>query len=377
MEDSDTDRYLIYAQEIRERGIFFKPHEFWYIAYPLFIIGMTSIYDALGMVVIGQLVLSYLAMLSIYASAKKLHHHPQAGLIAGLGFFAFFMIPYWNFEIYCESLLISLNSLALYFIIKWLYGNRGWKVVVPGALIIFTALFTKPTGVALLSGMLVLFVLVSWDRISSKPVRLFLVIATVFSLLVVANFMLSTFTFIRDYQIGEIIYNLEVLPFEEHEAWLKLDVPEQLYLPDPAWPPLLQLFLVVVMNPWYAFKLFVAKLFYYLFYIRPYYSWMHNLYMLMILVPMYIGFIKCMFSDKIMRNIKVVVGVFVMVSLLSPTLMTIDWRSRFLVAVLPWVFVMGSGSLVKAGIGKRLVGKVRVWKKMMYKSVGRRPWLIK
>ncbi|MBD8487121.1 glycosyltransferase family 39 protein [Echinicola sp. CAU 1574] len=347
MEDSDTDRYLIYAQEIQERGIFFKPHEFWYIAYPIFIISMTSIYDSLAMVVVGQLLLSYLALLSVYASAKRLHGNSKAGLLAGLAFVAFFMISYWNFEIYCESLLISLNCLAFHFILLWSEGKRESRLVILGVLIIGVAVFTKPTGVALLAAVFAFLVVMLWPKLKGRSLKLVLVTFGAVSILVLTNFMLSTFTFVRDYQVGEIIYNLEVLPFEEHEAWLKLDVPENLYIPDDSLPPLVQLLLVILMNPWYAMKLMLAKLFYYLFYLRPYYSWKHNLFMIVILVPMYIGFFKGMFSEKLRWSIKVVVGVFLVVSILSPVLMTIDWRNRFLVAVLPWIFMVGSGYLAQ------------------------------
>jgi len=98
---SDTERFLTYAEEIKEKGIFFKPHDFWYIAYPLFIILMTGIYDSLGMVVLGQVALSYVALMSLYGSGRRLFINPQAGLVTGILFLGFLMISFWNFWIYC------------------------------------------------------------------------------------------------------------------------------------------------------------------------------------------------------------------------------------------------------------------------------------
>lgn len=99
--DADTERFLTYAEEIKEKGIFFKPHDFWYIAYPLFIISMTGIYDSLGMVVLGQVALSYVALMSLYGSGRRLFINPQAGLVTGILFLGFLMISFWNFWIYC------------------------------------------------------------------------------------------------------------------------------------------------------------------------------------------------------------------------------------------------------------------------------------
>ncbi|MCL6261219.1 hypothetical protein M3O96_19110 [Aquiflexum sp. TKW24L] len=42
MTDDDTWGYLQYANEIKENGLFFKPHLFWYIGYVLFILGANS-----------------------------------------------------------------------------------------------------------------------------------------------------------------------------------------------------------------------------------------------------------------------------------------------------------------------------------------------
>lgn len=92
--DDDTYRLLGYAEEIRERGLFFKPHEFWYIGYVLFIIAVTAIYPSLGAVVVTQVLISYLAVISLYASAKRLFNSQWAGVWAVGLFLGFFMISF-------------------------------------------------------------------------------------------------------------------------------------------------------------------------------------------------------------------------------------------------------------------------------------------
>lgn len=56
MTDDDTWGYMLYAEEIREQGLFYKPHHFWYIGYVLFILGASSIMHGLGGIVFFQYV---------------------------------------------------------------------------------------------------------------------------------------------------------------------------------------------------------------------------------------------------------------------------------------------------------------------------------
>lgn len=344
--DADTERFLSYAEEIKERGIFFKPHDFWYIAYPLFIILMTSVHDSLGMVVIGQVALSYVALMSLYGSGRRLYGNPQAGLMSGLMFLGFLMISFWNFWIYCESLLISLNCLSIYFLIKWVKGEGNLGNYIVGTLVIIAAFFTKPTGIALLGGILLSAAFILWGKEQFKSVRWAGLIGVVFLFILLLNQMLSTFGFVEAYQLGELIYNAHTLPNQPYTKYLMISLPEGLYIPPSDWQPLLQFIAIILGNPLYSLKLFGAKLFYYVFYVRPYYSILHNLLALVVLIPVYVGFIKAFIKDQIPGSIKLLVLGFTGVSVLSSTLLTVDWNSRFLVAVLPVIFLVSSRNLV-------------------------------
>jgi 4-amino-4-deoxy-L-arabinose transferase-like glycosyltransferase len=340
--DDDTERFLTYAEEIKERGIFFKPHDFWYIAYPLFIILMTGIHDSLGMVVLGQVALSYIALISLYASGMRLFGNLKAGLVTGMMFLGFFMISFWNFWIYCESLLISLNCLSIYFLIRWVKGEGNLGNYIIGALVIIAAFFTKPTGIALLAGIGLMIFYWFWKEYSNKTIKYGLLTVFFIGFVLLLNHMLSTFTFVRDYQIGELIYNAHTLPNQPYTKYLMISQPENLYIPPSDWQPLVQFIAIIFGNPLYSLKLFSAKLFYYLFYVRPYYSPLHNLLALLVLIPVYVGFIWAFKKDQIPASVRVFVLGFIGVSVLSSTLLTVDWNSRFLVAVLPLIFLIAA-----------------------------------
>lgn len=345
--DDDTERYLTYAQEIKESGIFFKPHDFWYIAYPLFIILMTNIHDSLGMVVLGQVALSYAALMSLYGSGRRLFGNPQAGLAAGLLFLGFFMISFWNFWIYCESLLISLNCLSIYFLIKWVKGEGSLGNYILGILVIIAAFFTKPTGIAVLGGIMSSAVFILWGKEQFKKVRWGGLIGVAFLFILLLNQMLTTYGFVEAYQMGEIIYNIHKLADKDYAQWLLEDVPENLFIPSSELPPIIQFVSLIISNPVYSLQLFGTKLFFYLFYIRPYYSLAHNVLALAVLLPVYVFFIQEMSKDLISKPFKIFVFGFVLISVLSASLMTINWNSRFLVSILPVIFLIAGNGILK------------------------------
>lgn len=377
--DYDTERYLTYAKEIREHGIFFKPHDFWYITYPLFIILVTSIHDSFMAIVLAQICLSYFAMISLYFSAIRIFNNKFAAFLSSLWFLGFVMISFWNFWIYCESLLISLTCISFFFLIKWKSGQSNFFNLLLGIPIIIVAMLTKPTGIALLTAILVSFSYNLYFRNQDKlnlnsrniyqtakdsqslgysgkenkgffknSISAFVIfIILFFGFLILLNKMLTTFTYERDYQLGEIIYNIHKLADQPYAKWLIINTPKNLYIPNQSWPPLVKFIALIFGNPWYSIKLFLVKLFFYTLYIRPYYSLSHNLLALAVLIPMYISAI-CIFRSRILKtDIKILILVYIGISTISVTFLTVDWNSRFLVPILPVLFLIGSEGISK------------------------------
>ncbi|WP_114750067.1 glycosyltransferase family 39 protein [Pleomorphovibrio marinus] len=343
--DDDSQRYLGYAEEMRERGLFFKPHDFWYIGYPLFILLMQTAHSSLEMVVVGQVMVSYVALWGIYKAGKTLFSDNKAGLVAGFLFLGFVMITYWNFWILCESMLISLNSLVFSLLVLW-QVKKDKRYLVFGLLIFALAFFTKPTGVALLAAVLVLIFRKLWMFLPNAAIKTSLTLFGLLAFFFLLNQMLTTFGYVDDYQRGEIVYNIHKLTHEPYAKYLIVTSPEDLYIPPSHFPALAQFILVIFGNPLYSFQLIFTKLFFYLLYIRPYFSFYHNGLALLFLVPVYLGFIKEMKGKGLPDLIKLFVGVFIGVNVLSSVLLTVDWNSRFLVSVLPVVFVIASAQLL-------------------------------
>jgi hypothetical protein len=346
MTDDDTWGYLQYADEIRENGLFFKPHLFWYIGYVLFILGANSFIPGLGGVVFFQYVLAYIALIALYFAAINLYQNPKAALLTGIWFLGFIMISFWNLFLYAESLMISLYCISFFFLTTW-YQKKVtlWNVII-GVLVLAWAVLTKPTGLGILVAVMAVGIYWFFKQGYSKTVKWAFSVVLVVCFLGLTNKMLATFGFVRDYQVGEVVYNIHKLAHEDYAKPLLLQVPEDLFIPEEGKAPLVKLFQIVVFNPWYSLKLFGTKFFYYLFYIRPYYSWTHNVLALAVLLPMYYGFVKSMTGKMLKPEVKIFALTFIAFSAFSVSLLTINWNARFLMPVLPLVFLVGGNVLV-------------------------------
>ncbi|WP_229744221.1 glycosyltransferase family 39 protein [Belliella aquatica] len=154
MTDDDTWGYLQYAAEIREQGLFFKPHLFWYIGYALFILGANSLIPGFEGIVIFQYIFAYIALIAIYFTSINIFQNPKTALFTGICFLGFFMISFWNLFLYAESLLISLYCISFYFLSKAYRGNLKTYQKVIAILIAAWAILVKPTAVAFLAALL-------------------------------------------------------------------------------------------------------------------------------------------------------------------------------------------------------------------------------
>lgn len=346
MTDYDTWGYLAYADEIREEGIFYKPHWFWYIGYVLFVLVAQSIVPGLEGIVLFQYAFAYLGMVALYFAAINLYGKPKTAFVACIWVLGFVMISFWNLFVYAESLMISLYCMGFYFLSVAYKGNLTLGKGILGAVVFVWAILCKPTGVALLAGLMAVGIVWAWKKLPSIGWRIAFSGAVAVGFLALLNQMLSTFGIVEAYQNGEIVYNVHKLP--EYASYLQLAVPANLDLPAQDLQPNSKILYLWAFNPIYSLKLFGAKLFYYLLYVRPYYSWPHNLLALGLLLPMYWAFVRSMLGRSLGIYPKVFSLTVVGCSVLSVALLADNWNSRFLMPVLPLVFLVGSGGLLAA-----------------------------
>lgn len=339
---NDSPRFLGYADQMIATGFYFDPHEFWYIAYPLFLIVIRKIHNSLEAVVFAQYFFSIIGIISIYFASLKLFKSKPSSFLAGLFMILFFEFSIYNSYILTESLYISMICVSLFFLSKWyLKEFNWWTFIVVPLILIFTA-FLKPTGVALIGALLGYVLFISSQKIESKAFKTGIIIALTLPFLLLINKMLSTFNFIGEYQRGDLIFGMFQYPNHPHYEILVIKSPEDFQLPNESHPPLIRLLMFAIYNPVYWLKMFVGKVFYLFAHVRPFWSTWHNLFSLLFLIPVYSFGFKGLLNRKFPKGIKVFSLVYIGIHALSVGMMTDDWDGRFLLPVLPVVFIWAS-----------------------------------
>lgn len=148
------------------------------------------------------------------------------------------------------------------------------------------------------------------------------------------NHMLSSFTLIETYSRGDVIFLYPEIIVEEGDS---------LNLPKMA-SPISNLIYFIVHNFPYFIKLASLKLGYFFLNMKPYYSYPHNTFLLLLL-PIYYFAIKGGFSKSISLQARSFIYTFIAFQALIVMLTVEDWDGRFLVPVLPFIFILSAAGV--------------------------------
>ncbi len=344
---NDSHRYLDYATNLQANGFYFDRHNFWYIGYSLFIylIRLTTGSSNEINLIISQVILSYFSLLLLYRASHNLSGSSGVAFTTALLYLIFVEILSWNFYILCESFYLSLTCFSLYFLSKYFQGDKSIVTILVGGLVFLLTFFTKPTGVALAAAILGLILIRFYRSISKPIIKYALGGVSALLLLILINKMLETFLVMENYSIGEVVYAISTLPYKVEYASLFVTVPTNLDFPPSMYPPLGKILYFITFNPTYWIKLFFAKVFFFLFHVRPFWSFEHNLFSLMILLPVYFYSIKSLIASATIKSVRVFSIMYLTIHTLSIGITTVDWDGRFLMPLLPLLFLLSASGI--------------------------------
>jgi hypothetical protein len=354
---SDTPRYMEYAKRL-EQGFYFDHHNFWYIGYVVYIFITQWIDEGYNSIVLGQYLLSLFSVLALYQAARFLWPKKRYALLSALLLILFIDVPMWNSYVLTESLYVSFTCFSIYGIVLILKKEKPtWFIVLTSLIILFTVL-VKPTGIALLGAVSIVFASRWILKIRNELVKYAISVCLLISFASLLNTMLETYLIMDNYQLGEIIYDVTTLPDQLHGHVLIISPPENSYQPPDHYPQLAKIVLFFLHHPIYWTELFVSKIFYLLFHIRPFWSWSHNLFSLVVLIPCYYFAIQIIFRERsVHKQISLFAMVYLLIHILSVGITSEDWDGRFLMPMLPVVFLFagrGMGLAVEK-IGSKLL----------------------
>lgn len=345
----DSERYIQNAN-LLVHGNWPEGAETLYFTYGLIIAALQLIGLSATWIVLIQIILSAIALVGIYRIVQRLDNKGLAPFLAGMLYLLWFKFQQWNLIVYTDSLFTSAVIISVWLL---LIANSNRSYIVAFVVIILTALI-RPPGIGFLIAILIYLL---YDRLTFKTGKTWvsvtiLVLCFGFSLIGV-NAVLRDFvpSFFQSYGHAELIYP---------GISLGIEPPEHLNFPDAHQEPLLQMLIFILKNPYYMIKISFAKGLLFLGHIKPYYSLYHNLLIGFYLYPIYLLAIVGA-SVIYKRRLFFFIVIFIGLNILAVSLTSENWDGRFLLPVLPWIFVMASIGITKlfkdkVGIEPVLIG---------------------
>jgi hypothetical protein len=331
----DSDLYIGIANNFLN-GVLPKDREILYSAYgflvsiPLFF-GLQPVF-----VLIFHFVFAIIAVICLYKFSNSITQNPTKAFIASLFYVLWFKFQQWNLIVYTDASFAHLVIISLYFLHQAKSKiSLGFVIL----LVLFTA-FIRPTGIGFLFAIFAYFSFDSLQNILKnkwQAIAFFLVGLSGF--LVLLNFAMSHYIdwFIASYAKAEIIYPNESLFVKE---------PTKLVLPNENTLPIIKLILFFIQNPIYMFKITSLKTALFIGHIKPYYSTAHNIFIASFLYPIYYLAIRGSLRFP-HSKLKAFIITFLAFQILTISFTSENWDGRFLLPLLPWIFLLAS-----FGVGK-------------------------
>lgn len=333
----DSPIYIDYAKDILENGFFIREHDFWYFGYVLFLafsflLGL----DYTG-VVLFQIALSGLSIICLSQIGRKLTGQYLTGVILAFLYIIWMKIHQWNFFLMTESFFTSCQIFTFFLLLKTRENIRYYILFIP---VLFLTVLGRPVGIATLVCLLVYGMTYLYQRNprSFKKVAIAIVSLSCVLGVFLLNKMLTSFTLVERFATGEIIYIFK--------GWV-VESSKPVVLPPDDASPLLKLILFFYENTWFTVKLMLCKLLVFFGNVRPYFSWKHNLIVVCFLYPVYMLAFYGVFNKAISMAGRLYALVFIGLQGLIIMLTIVNWDGRFLIPVLPFVFLLASCGFVK------------------------------
>jgi len=340
----DTNMYILDAQNILD-GNWPGGRGFWYSGYSLLMAVVLTLGFKPTAIIIFHLIASLLAVLSIYKLIQKITQQNLTAFLGAILYLLWFKFHQWNFIVYTDSLFTSMSVISIT-LIYYLPHKSQRILLLP--VIAFTVLL-RPAGIGFLIATVSYFIYnASSANGTFKRYRISILVLVTILGINLMNFILNNFidSFLASYAKAEIIYpNISLF----------VVVPSDLVLPSSELSPLMRLAMFAFFNPIYFLKITILKALLFLGHAKPYYSLSHNVFIIGFLVPTYFFAIKG-FKNLPLANIKVFCLIFIVFQILTVSLTSENWDGRFLLPVLPFVFILSAIGL-SAFLKKELLSK--------------------
>ena len=356
----DSAAYLEAADYIIMHGELQDLHHLFYTV-PILIMTVTRLLfpGEIIPILLFQCILSWVATILLYKSAVTIFNSKMAGLMAGVIFLLWLDNIHWNITTMTESIACSIYCFVVYVLSRW--QDRPKDIFRLAILLVF-AFFSRPTGIVIIIGAFVFLIAHHWGTLREKrPMLVAIILIGTILIVFSADRMLDHWNFTEQYMKGNIITYADVVKDRPlfHES-LTIDPPPSKTF-STSKSPIGRIVSFIYDNPIYFLKTASLKVSYLVAFVRPYYSWSHNIYLMLWISFVYVSFVLG-WRTTTNLPVKIFAAATIILNCGLIAISSVDWDNRFYIPMEPgivllagggaamlvrWIRVMRSGSVVK------------------------------
>jgi hypothetical protein len=241
-----------------------------------------------------------------------------------------------------ESLSCSTTCFVLYALV-YFDGKSKWFFII--ALLLAVSLFTRPTGLLTLAGMLTFFVFYYRSQWKTSPVAMTAIcVVTGILGIWVGLIMLDQWDFTDQHARGNIVTYMDTLKDGPlYDESLRMNTTD-IVPPRHVQSAVGKLMFFFLDNPRLSAKASFLKVFYLITAVRPYYTKWHNAFLLAWMGVTYFFFFA---GWSVIRRNPVVyfVGAVILLNCMLIAISTVDWDNRFYVPMEPGIVLLAGGGM--------------------------------
>lgn len=301
--------------------------------YLLFLIPFLYFDLSLFNVVLLQIFITSIAAFCLYKITKK-YFCKSSGIICFALFLLYFPLQHRNFYILTEILFIDISIILTFFIV---FFKKHYSPII--IILLLFLISIRPNGILYFFSIstCLFYFLINYRKYLTLGIYLILIFIILFPVINFLNAYLQDLNLIKSLDKGIIWgYSFETGKICKSSC-LNVDLINKNY-PNS----LLGFIQFISINFTEYLKIFFHKIFWMLLRIRPYYSDLHNLYLLIFNIAFYISFVYA-FINKPKNLLSLnIINFYILFSIILVGLTFADWSGRFSLYILPFIMIYSS-----------------------------------
>jgi hypothetical protein len=324
----EAEKYIAQGNNLYDTGSFSASKYIFYLPVILLVYLCRLLGTSYHLVVVIQIILAGIAVVYFYKLCRQLGN-PYTGFAASLLLITFFPLQLWNFHLYTESVFISLCIIYAY--IVFYYGNKGIRGSVVILFFLTLLIFSRPHGLLFIPPTIIYLLF------RPQPKSMLFTSMALCGILFVCMFLSlnAAFTGGGDMDAMKPFLEEHVICFVPMKpGGAAIDIVKTTN-------PVHDLFYYVMHNPFHFLKLMGLKLLSFFNITRSYYTTVHNIYLALIIIPVYLLSIPgLVYITRHFRSFSIFLISLLILYPLGATFQCDDWHSRFTMVIFPFFILL-------------------------------------